>query len=40
MPDAGKPFLAPGSGLPGVPAPAEGATGDGAVETTSDTIPS
>ncbi|ANI77193.1 MULTISPECIES: hypothetical protein [Sphingobium] len=40
MPDAGKPFLSPGNGLPAVAAPAAGASGDGAVEATSDSTPS
>jgi hypothetical protein len=39
LPDAGKPFLSPGSGLPGLPAPAEGASGD-SVEAVSDAVPS
>ena len=40
MPDAGKPFLSPGNGLPAVAAPAAAASGDGSVEATSDSAPS
>lgn len=36
MPDAGKPFLSPGNGLPGGPAPLAGENSDSAVEANPD----